>query len=113
MSSRQPFVSACLSGRALLTAVDEYVAVWHDSEDPHVGELHDYLGMTADEYRLWVERPESLRFILAAHKNRTPVTDLVFRQTGLMAAARAEGKDEAVHVLQWLIKTGRVDDRDT
>ncbi len=111
MSSRQTFVDACLSGRALLGDVDDYISAWHDCEDD-VGDLHEFLGMTADEYRLWVERPESLRFILAAHKNRVPVTDLVFEQTGLMAAARAEAKDEAVHVLRWLIKTGRVSDRD-
>ncbi|MEV2241066.1 hypothetical protein [Micromonospora sp. NPDC049891] len=111
MSSKQTFVDACLSGRALLTEVDDYVSAWHDCEDD-TRDLHEFLGMTADEYRLWVERPESLRFILAAHKNRMPVTELVLEQTGLMAAARAEAKDEAVHVLRWLIKTGRVSDPD-
>jgi hypothetical protein len=112
MSSRQTFVAACLSGRAFLSEVDDYVDSWHDSEGD-VGELYEFLGMTADEYRLWVERPDSLRFILAARKNGIPVHDLFLERGGLMAAARAEERSEAVQVLRWLIKTGRVSDRDT
>jgi hypothetical protein len=112
MSSRQPFVDACLAGRALLTDVGEYVAAWHAGGGSDV-DLHDFLGMTSDEYRLWVERPEVLRFIVAAHKTRVPVADFLIRKAGLMAAARTEAQDEAVLVLRWLISTGRVDDADT
>lgn len=110
MSRRRSFVDACLVGDALLSDIDDYVNAWHE-DDTSVCDLPEYLGMSPDEYRLWVERPESLRFILAAHKNRTPVTEILVRQAGLMAAARSEEKGEAVQVLRWLIKTGRVDEQ--
>lgn len=113
MSSRRTFVAACLSGSALLSDIDDYIDEWHDSDDVSLPEIHAYLGMSHDEYKLWVERPESLRFILAAHKNQVPLDNLFLEQSNLMAAARSEERGEAVLVLQWLIKTGRVNVRDS
>ncbi|MDQ7908695.1 hypothetical protein RB614_29595 [Phytohabitans sp. ZYX-F-186] len=110
MSSHRTFVDACLAGEALLSEIDSFVEAWHE-DDSVTCELPEYLGMSSDDYRLWVERPESLRFILAAHKNRTPVTELLVKRAGLRAAARGEEKGEAVQVLRWLIETGRVDER--
>lgn len=110
MSSERTFVDSCLAGHAFLTDIDDYVDAWHDGDDPR--DLGEFLGMTSDEYRLWVERPETLRFILSAHKNCVNVTDVVLRKADLMAAARTTEHDEAVKVVGWLMKTGRLSARD-
>jgi hypothetical protein len=110
MSKRHTFIDACLAGEALLSDIDNFVSAWHE-DGSETCELSEYLGMSSEEYRLWVEQPEVLRFILAARKNRMPVTELLVRQAGLMAAARSEEKGDAVQVLRWLIKTGRVDEQ--
>lgn len=65
------FMDLLLSGEALAQDVDNFIDTWHDAPDgSEVASLsiEEFLGMTADEYRLWVEQPDSLRFIVAAHK---------------------------------------------
>lgn len=60
------FIQNCLSGDALLNEIDNYIDKWHDgdSELP----LHTYLGMTWNEYAVWIESPAQLSFIIASHK---------------------------------------------
>jgi hypothetical protein len=87
--------------------IDDYVDEWHDSPDD-LGPLHQFLGLTKGEYSLWVERPESIRFIIAAR--RAGVTPQRAHDLSSVAlAARAKDDSEAASVLDWLIKTGRVE----
>ncbi|GAA3145055.1 hypothetical protein [Streptomyces echinatus] len=108
MSSQEAtFVDRVMSGQALLMDIDDYVDEWHDSSDD-LGPLHQFLGLTDVEYSLWVERPESIRFIIAAR--RTGVTPQRAQDLSSVAlAARAKDDSEAAGVLDWLIKTGRVE----
>ena len=65
------FVDDVLAGRAVIADIDDYIDRWHDAPEGSLvaaTELYDYLGMSWDEYRLWGERPESLRFILSARR---------------------------------------------
>jgi hypothetical protein len=64
-----------LHGDALLEDIDNFVDAWHAAPDDSKRaslSLEEFLGMSADEYRLWVERPGSLRFIAAAHRHKRP-----------------------------------------
>jgi hypothetical protein len=113
MSRNTTFVGALLSGEAFLTEIDDYVDVWHEHGGEPAGypqTLAAYLGFSDHEYQLWVERPEVLRFIVAARKKNRPIEHLIASEASLPAAARAEGDNEAAEVLHWLIKMGRVDD---
>jgi hypothetical protein len=47
--------------------IDDYVDEWHKSNTTQC--LRDYLGMTINEYALWIERPEALSFIIFACKH--------------------------------------------
>jgi hypothetical protein len=71
LDRQQPsYMEQLLHGDALLEDIDNFVDAWHDAPDASKSaslSLEEFLGMRADEYRLWVERPESLRFIAAAH----------------------------------------------
>ncbi|MFF5802023.1 hypothetical protein [Streptomyces sp. NPDC012746] len=106
--SKHTFVEDALAGDAGIDDIDSYVDAWHDAEDSDL-ELHEFLGMTWDEYRLWVEKPKSLRYILSAHRNGHSVSEEVVKsQSELALAARAGSTDEAESVLTWLRKTGRL-----
>jgi hypothetical protein len=68
MSEPSTFLDACLAGAALLADVDDRVDRWHDAYGAPNGPqipLREYLGLTSDEYALWVEQPGSLRFAAA------------------------------------------------
>ena len=106
MSSQQTFVERCLAGDADLSEIDQYVDIWHKGLDPR--ELHDFLGLRWEEYQLWVERPESLPFILASRKYHIPLSDALKPSEGFAAAARAGTPAEAGRVLAWLKQTGRL-----
>jgi hypothetical protein len=116
MSERTTFVDACLQGDALLLDVDDWVDRWHDASGAPNGQtesLGDYLGLTQLEYSTWVERPESLRFAIAAHRGRAAgqsiTSDEVAEISGVAAAAARAGNDvEAAGVVHWLRQTGRL-----
>lgn len=106
------YVDACLSGLAFVEDVDDWVDEWHESGGQPRGEaiaLSTFLGMSTDEYGLWVEQPSALRFIVAAHRRGAPVVDVMTTQRDYALAARAEDPDAAKEVLMWLIASGRVD----
>ncbi|MEU7660859.1 hypothetical protein [Streptomyces lincolnensis] len=106
--SKASFVDDALIGVAGIDDVDSYVDAWHDEDDTDL-ELHEWLGMTWDEYRLWVEKPSTLRYIVAAHRHgRTVSEELIKSSKGLALAARADSADEVEGVLTWLQKTGRL-----
>jgi hypothetical protein len=69
---RGTFVEEYLSGRVGIGAIDDFVDEWHESSGGV--ELHDHLGLTWDEYRAWVERPESLPSILARRQGLDQAT---------------------------------------
>ena len=100
------FVSACLSGSALLEDVDDWVEGWHDS--PHDLSLDDYLGFSIEEGALWAERPESLRFIVAARRYGKPIQTILLSRDNFELAARASDSADATAVLDWLSKTNRL-----
>jgi hypothetical protein len=55
-----------LSGEKLVGDIDDFVDAWHEAPDGSTAAalgLAEYLGMTEDEYQLWVEHPDSLGFI--------------------------------------------------
>ena len=70
------FVAKCLAGEADLDAIDDFVDAWHDGAGPEL-ELREFLGMTPDEYALWVEQPGSLSAILSVHRFGAQVPEAV------------------------------------
>jgi hypothetical protein len=112
LDREQPsYMEQLLRGDVLLEDIDNFIDVWHDApNDAKIASLslEEFLGMSADEYRLWVERPESLRFIAAAHRYQQPVSAILGKEDRYGLAARAEDQGEAHELLRWLIERGRV-----
>lgn len=102
------FISDVIDGRALLSDFDDYVDEWHTDLNSEPNDLHQFLGMTWDEYRVFVEQPYSLRFIVAAHRTGLPLQEILQLQDGFALAARAADRMEADSLLKWLVERGRV-----
>lgn len=100
------FVHECLSGRALLDDVDDWIDEWHDSDSDL--SLDSFLGFSADEGALFAERPEALRFIVAARRQNLPVAKVLATRDNYALAARAGDSERATAVLDWLRQTGRL-----
>lgn len=107
-TARTTFVDACLAGSALLSDIDDWVREWH-TEDDVPDTLQEHLGLTDDEFKLWVEKPESLRFSVAAHRYGIPVSEIVTSQKDYALAARAANAEDAQRIVDWLVATGRID----
>jgi hypothetical protein len=108
MSRRATFLDLCLSGDVVMDEIDEFVEAWHT--DDRINEpVHVFLGMSEEEYALWVEQPGSLRLILAAREEGTPLYEAIERFAELEPiATRAADPEAASVVLNWLRKTGRI-----
>ena len=71
--SKETFMDSVISGKVSMSAIDDYVDNWHDGNSNL--ELHEFLGLTHDEYTQWVEKPGSLEDIIImrrAMKNWRP-----------------------------------------
>jgi hypothetical protein len=58
------FVEQCLNGDALADDIDDFVDRWHDGRDSRT--LREAIGLSKDEYDLWVQGPSTLKTILFA-----------------------------------------------
>ena len=106
------FVEDVLAGRALPEDIESYVEAWHDAPEGSAAarsEVYEYLGLTWDEYRLWGERPESLRFTFAARRTNVSIEQLLRSAQMVDAAARTASDGEAAKVLRWLEERGRLE----
>lgn len=78
----EPFLPAAVAGTVPGDAILECIDRWHDAGGLGV-ELHDYLGMTVDEYTLWVERPQALEFIIESRRSAVPIHAVVSAASAL------------------------------
>jgi len=63
-----PFIDLCLRGKARPAEIDDFVDLWHESESALP--LHEFLGMTSEEYSAWVQNPDLLPHIITDHRKR-------------------------------------------
>ena len=56
------FIAKCLTGAARIDEIDDYADLWHESDSSE--SLAQFLGLTDEEYALWVEKPDALPEIL-------------------------------------------------
>lgn len=67
------FIQMCVAGTAKPEEIDKYVAEWNSAITALT--LHEYLGMTLDEYKAWVIDPEAINIIVGRKPNK--VFDIV------------------------------------
>jgi hypothetical protein len=56
------FVEACWAGEAFADEIDNWIERWHnESRDKP---LHEFLGLTIEQYERWINNPRELQSIL-------------------------------------------------
>ena len=100
------FVEQHLAGAATEGDIDSFVARWHDGAGGD--SLPEFLGLSEDEYALWVERPEFLGAILAARRGRFDLNAVVCHPEAAPAAVEALGRDRVDDIRDWFRRTSRI-----
>ncbi|MEW6237245.1 MAG: hypothetical protein AB1656_17820 [Candidatus Omnitrophota bacterium] len=72
----ETFIEKCLKGSALLDEIDDYIDAWREDESGEE-ELYEFLGMTKEEYSLWVTDPDVLPFIVMARKQQVDIAHIL------------------------------------
>lgn len=97
----------CLAGDADLDDIGDFVGAWHEGAGPGM-ELDAFLGMSNEEYELWVEQPALLPAIVSAHRFGFRLVEAVKDLAAEPLAARALSPEDACSILNWLKATGRI-----
>lgn len=61
------FIELAVIGDADLDEIDDFVGRWHDSDSTM--SLHEYLGVSFEDYSLWVSDPGALRSIVERRRS--------------------------------------------
>jgi hypothetical protein len=70
------FVDLCVSGSALTEQIDDYIEEWHN-DSKTTKSLHEFLGMTKDEYGCYLANHEILPYIIYAHKHKQSFDEIL------------------------------------
>lgn len=110
MSKRQTFVDRAVAGKVFNpdAEVDDEIEEWHSLPKADVS-LSTWLGMSRDEYALFVESPALLTSIL--HARRYDVDVVTVARDGereFQLAARGLDRAEVAKVKTWLKQTKRL-----
>jgi hypothetical protein len=69
------FMELYLNGQASPQEIDDYVGKWHT--DPGMQEIYEFLGMSEEEYSLWLRDPNGLPYIAHARKEQRPLDQVI------------------------------------
>ena len=87
----QTFIELALNGDVLPDEIDDFVDAWHEGDASN--DLHEFLGLTLQEYSLWVSNPDFIEIIIAARYNNEPLRKAVndnVRESNRLAARSGE-----------------------
>jgi hypothetical protein len=104
----KPIVEKLLSGDEYnLSKMDDEIDRWHESDS--LLPLHKWLGFTREEYAFYVEKPNSIKLILAARHQNVPLDKLVNSEPSqAKLAARGASEKELKEIRDWLKTTKRI-----
>jgi hypothetical protein len=92
-----PFLQSYLNGEACAENIDDFIDAWHAK--PGRKKIFEFLGMTDEEYSLWLCDPDSLPEIARARRANLPLTGIV---KDTLVAMRATGEPREKHLRRWL-----------
>ncbi|HEY1931501.1 MAG TPA: hypothetical protein VGG99_05780 [Acetobacteraceae bacterium] len=86
-------------------AIEDFVGRWHDDVDPWARDmpLHEYLGLTHEEYEVWLYDPRSLPCILRSRQSGEDLVRIMAeRYDELLATNRLEDQTALFSLGNWL-----------
>lgn len=94
------FLDLALGGKVLSREIDEYVAQWHHTKPGTP--LHEYLGMSWDEYVAWVEDPHIIPAIIVGRRSGKPFADVAAAMTTEQRlSARSSNPQDVAAAIKW------------
>jgi hypothetical protein len=95
------FLEHYLNGKAVAEDIDDFIDVWH--ENLKQMEIYEFLGMTKEEYSLWLRDPDTLPQIARARRLGLPLVKVVsIALKELPTAARSAEKEKVRRLRRWL-----------
>ena len=105
MSSKERFFELLMAGKVSPDQIDDFIDRWHEA--PGGRELHDDLGMTSEEYSLWLRVPDALHYVVSARREKKPLAETVMRAcTELRRTAPAGHDEKTARLEEWLSAKG-------
>lgn len=100
------FLELYLNGEVLADEIDDFVDEWH--ANPGVNEIYEFLGMTKEEYSLWLRDPESLPHIARSRHANLPLVKVVNNALDELPLAARSGDSPKLHrLIKWLERQGK------
>ena len=94
-----------LKGNAQPEDIDDYIDTWHAKTQTN--EIYEFLGMSRQEYSLWVQDPDALPLIALSRREQRPLEDIL--QSTLLEmpiAARSADVAKVKRLKKWLENKG-------
>jgi hypothetical protein len=105
--SNLKFMDACMNGEELAEEIETYIEEWHEGDSKET--VYEYIGMTREEYGLWVENDSILKSIFYARRVGISINEFIGKDQGRSLVARSSSPEEAAFVQKWLVRSGRVE----
>jgi hypothetical protein len=104
----RPFFELYLAGLVKGDQMDDFVAAWHEAPENEDRPLAAFLGMTEDEYAVWVMDPAALPMLRTARRATVPFrTSISNYVAALRGASKAADEATILALSNWLENTQR------
>ena len=95
------FIEKCLAHKARPGDIDDYIERWH--QNPGEQSLHEFLGMTRNEYALWIANAAILPTLLSIRSKHQSMDQLLAEfNHQLPAAVKSTSPSGAMALMKWL-----------
>ncbi|RFP16625.1 hypothetical protein D0T25_18390 [Duganella sp. BJB488] len=95
------FIEKCLAHEATPEDIDDYIELWH--QNPGDQPLHEYLGMTRNEYALWIVNAAILPTLLNIRSKHQSMDQLLAEfDHQFPATAKSTSPSGAMALMKWL-----------
>lgn len=92
-----PFFALYTKGQVTADQVHDFIEIWHESGDEEQRSLSEYLGMTEEEYSLWLMDDRTLPLCVRARRGDGSICALVADHLAALRAANAYDDKAAIH----------------
>ena len=101
----RPFLELYRDGKVSAQVIEDFIETWHNADDTEQCPLAEFLGMTEDEYTMWMASRKALPAIISARQQGRSLVELVAEHLAELQLAALPADRSAIHVLShWLDK---------
>ncbi|WP_155591868.1 hypothetical protein [Lysinibacillus cavernae] len=104
--SKNKFIDACLTGDVLLEDIEDYIDEWHESDSDE--EIYEFLGMSLEEYGLYVENDYILKTIIHCREKNIPIHEFINQSSAEKLVARSSSPEESTAIKEWLRRKNKL-----